>query len=80
MTHYWVKLMDDLGLRAKLHDLRHSAITIMLADGVSPAIVAEVAGHASMDFTRRRYGHLQPEHLRSAGDAMARAYGEACER
>ena len=72
--------MDDLGLRAKLHDLRHSAITIMLADGVSPGIVAEVAGHASMDFARRRYGHLQPEHLRSAGDAMARAYGEACER
>jgi hypothetical protein len=47
----------------------------MLADGVSPAIVAEVAGHASMAFTVRRYGYLQPERLREAADAMARAYG-----
>jgi len=75
LTHYAGKLMRNLGINAKLHDLRHSAATVMLAAGVSPAIVAEVMGHASMSFTHNRYGHLQPDHLRSAADAMASAYG-----
>jgi hypothetical protein len=35
----------------------------------------EVAGHASVSFTDSRYGHLQPEHLRDAAEAMRLAYG-----
>jgi hypothetical protein len=40
------------------------------------AIVAGVAGHADLAFRVRQYGHLLPEHLREAADAMAKAYGD----
>jgi hypothetical protein len=58
-----------------LADLRHAAVTQMIAVGVPLAIVAGVAGHADLAFTVRQYGHLRPEHLREAADAMDKAYG-----
>lgn len=74
LTRYFVRLVARLGLRIRLHDLRHASVTVQLAAGVPLAIVSAVAGHASVAFTARQYGHLQPEHLRSAADAMAHAY------
>jgi len=49
-------------------------VSVQLAAGVPLAIVSEVAGQASVGFTDSRYGHMQPDHLRGAADAMARAY------
>jgi integrase len=50
---------DLTGLR--FHDLRHSAISIWIANGASPKRVAQWAGHASSAFTMDRYGHLFAE-------------------
>jgi integrase len=75
LSRYFRLLTRSLGLKVRLHDLRHAAVTIQLAAGVPLAIVSEVAGHASVSFTDSRYGHLQPEHLRDAAEAMGRAYG-----
>jgi integrase len=69
-------LSRRLGIRARLHDLRHSAVTIQLGAGVPLAVVSAVAGHSSTAFTARQYGHLRPDHLREAADAMERAYRE----
>lgn len=63
-----------LGIRARLPDLRHSAVTVQLAAGVPMPIVSAVAGHSSVAFTVRQYGHLQPEQLSAAADAMSQAY------
>jgi integrase len=38
------------------HSLRHSFVTLLLADGVSPAYVQEQAGHASIELTVGTYG------------------------
>ena len=75
LSHYYRDLTAALGIRTRLHDLRHAAVTQMIAAGVPLAIVAGVAGHADLAFTVRQYGHLRPEHLREADDAMAKAYG-----
>jgi integrase len=75
LSHYYRDLTVRLGMRTRLHDLRHGALTQMIAAGVPLAVVAGVAGHADLAFTVRQYGHLRPEHLREAADAMATAYG-----
>lgn len=75
LSRYFRTLVRRLGLRVRLHDLRHAAVTVQLAAGVPLPIVSAVAGHASVAFTVRQYGHLQPDHLREAAVAMAQAYG-----
>jgi hypothetical protein len=41
----------------RLHDGRHTAATLLLAEGVHPRVVMEVLGNAQM---RDDHGHLQP--------------------
>jgi len=40
------------------HELRHSAASIMLAQGAPLRVVSEVLGHASIAITKDIYGHL----------------------
>jgi integrase len=60
------------GLR--LHDLRHSAVSLWIAAGASGKEVAVRAGHTSVSVVLDRYGHLLPgteERVTDALDAMA---------
>ena len=45
----------------RFHDLRHTAATLALADGVPAKIVSDRLGHASSAFTMDTYGHVVPE-------------------
>jgi len=64
----------NLGLSSMpWHNLRHSAATIMLAQGVPIEVVSRVFGHASIRITADIYGHVSPETNKQAADAMARA-------
>ena len=47
------------------HDLRHSAASYMVQNGVSLRIVGEILGHRDLSVTQR-YAHLSPEHLRES--------------
>jgi integrase len=42
----------------RLYDLRHTAATISLAAGVSPKVISEQLGHASVAFTLDVYSHV----------------------
>ena len=53
-----------------LHELRHSAASLLLAQGVRLEEVSEIVGHSSIRVTADVYGHLQPERLRSATEAL----------
>ena len=44
----------------RLYDLRHTAATLALTAGVSPKIVGEQLGHASVAFTLEVYSHVLP--------------------
>jgi hypothetical protein len=46
--------------RNVVHDLRHTAASVMLARGVTVAEVAAVLGHASPAVTAAVYSHLVP--------------------
>jgi integrase len=43
------------------HALRHSAATLLLAQGVSPRYIAELLGHSQVSFTMQTYAHVLPE-------------------
>jgi integrase len=61
------------GLR--FHDLRHSAATKMLENGVPIATVAQVLGWSASTAIRmaKRYGHIRPEAQRQALESIATA-------
>ena len=63
---HWGAIRERYGLpdRLRLHDLRHSFATILLAAGVSLSVVQELLGHASIRITKDTYGHLETRHLR----------------
>ncbi len=62
------KLLQDAGLPPMhFHDLRHSAATILLAQGVNVKVVSELLGHSDIAITLRVYGHLLPS---MQGDAV----------
>ena len=45
----------------RIHDLRHSYATILLAAGEHPKVVQETLGHASVQLTLDTYSHLLPD-------------------
>lgn len=53
-----------------LHELRHSAASLMLAKGVPLQVVSEVLGHASIRMTSDVYGHILAPDRQAAADAM----------
>jgi integrase len=44
----------------RFHDLRHTAATLLLAEGVHPKIVSEMLGHATITITLDLYSHVVP--------------------
>ena len=63
---YFKPLLKAAGLpNIRLYDLRHTAATLALAAGVSPKIVSEQLGHASVAFTLEVYSHVLP-HMQDA--------------
>ncbi len=54
-------LLERAGLpRMRFHDLRHTAATLLLAQGVHPKVVQEMLGHASIALTLDTYSHVVP--------------------
>ena len=59
--------------RVRFHDLRHSAATMMLAEGVPLAVISEWLGHAGIAITAAHYAAVVPALRQEAADAMDRA-------
>jgi integrase len=61
LTHAFVKFIRRHNLpQIRLHDLRHSHATHMLAAGVHPKIAQERLGHSSVSVTIDLYSHVLP--------------------
>jgi integrase len=56
--------------RQRLHDLRHAAASLWLAQGVSPRVVMETLGHSTITVTMNTYSHVIPALQRDAADRM----------
>ncbi len=56
--------------KIRLHDLRHSVVTLLLARGVPLAMISRYIRHASILTTMDLYGHLAIDDLTAVTDAL----------
>lgn len=69
---HFVSLLAAAGLPAiRFHDLRHTAASIMLNNGVPAIVVSRILGHSSARITLDVYGHLIPHHQEQVARQMA---------
>ena len=54
----------------RFHDLRHTAATLLLSQGVHPKIVSEMLGHSQISVTLDLYSHVTPTLQRDAARAF----------
>lgn len=72
------RLVRGLGYpKLRLHDLRHTAATLMLRQGVHAKIVSEMLGHSSVALTLDTYSHVAPTMQESAAAKMDAALRSA---
>ncbi|KAA3641964.1 MAG: site-specific integrase [Chloroflexi bacterium] len=65
------RLLRDAGLpEIRFHDLRHTAASIMLNNGIPVIVVSMLLGHAKASTTLDVYGHLIPGKQRAAASLM----------
>ena len=72
----WVNVLLHRALAAadlpqiRVHDLRHSAATLLLQKGVHPKVVQELLGHSTIVLTLDTYSHVPPALHQEAANQM----------
>jgi integrase len=61
----------------RMHDLRHTAASILIAQGCQAKFIQEHLGHSSITVTMDRYGHLYPEARNEISNALDAAFAAA---
>jgi integrase len=66
------------GLRIiRFHDLRHTYTSLLIAQGENVKFIQSQLGHASIQTTMDRYGHIIPNTNHGAGERLDRlVFGE----
>ena len=58
LIEHWHQLRQTVGLdQLRFHDLRHTCVSLLLALGVPPHVVREIAGHSDIKVTMTVYAH-----------------------
>ena len=70
----WQRLLREAGVPpARLHDARHTAATLLLAQGVPARVVMELLDHSQITLTLGTYTHVVPDLARDAATRMGNA-------
>jgi integrase len=69
VTHVFRKVAHRAGFEGlRLHDLRHSYTSLMIAAGVNIKVISQSLGHANIGVTLDTYGHLLPSMAKTAAE------------
>jgi integrase len=74
-SHHFNKAQRLAGVSCRFHDLRHTSVALAIAAGAHPKAIQVRMGHASINVTLDRYGHLLPE----LDEAIAQTFGRELE-
>ncbi len=74
-SRVWLPAVEHLEPRPRIHDLRHSHASTLLAAGVPIHIVQARLGHESIQTTVDTYSHLLPDAQMMAANAASLAFG-----
>ena len=70
---FWAPAVEAAGLSPlRIHDLRHTAVSLWIAHGANPKQIAVMAGHTSVSVVLDRYGHLYPQQDEELMDRLER--------
>ncbi len=71
VSRLFVDLCAKYGFRrVRLHDMRHTCVTLLLSLGVNPRVVMEIVGHSAIEMTMNVYGHVSLDSQREALDRL----------
>ena len=71
LYNHYKKIAARIGApESRVHDLRHTCVTVALQEGINPKTVSENAGHYSVAFTMDVYGHLTKKMQEDGADTM----------
>jgi integrase len=59
----------------RLHDLRHTCVTLLLDLGVAPHVVRDIVGHSDIEVTMTIYAHVSLDENRNALRKLGAALG-----
>ncbi len=68
----WTNVRKKAGIKVRLHDLRHTAITKLAESGAGDETIMAIAGHVSRSMLSR-YAHIRTEAKRRALEAISTA-------
>ena len=72
-SRFFKRAVDAAGVAPlRVHDLRHTAVSLWIAAGASPREIASRAGHTSVSIVLDRYGHLLPGSENRVNDELDR--------
>ena len=76
IVRHFKKMLKKAGLpeTTRIHDLRHTFVSFMLAQNVPPKDVQIIAGHADFSTTMDIYGHLMPGAHHEAAKKMDKLF------
>lgn len=70
-TKWWKRFLERKKIRhIRLHDLRHTAATLLIAKNVHAKIISERLGHKNITTTMNIYGHTLPSIDRKASEKI----------
>jgi integrase len=70
-ARFWLPAVaDSVGQPMRFHDLRHSHVALLIAQGAHPAVIASRLGHTSVKTVLDVYGHLYQGLDRNAADTL----------
>lgn len=73
--HWWDKHRAGFSLEGwKLHELRHTFLTLAAEQGVHPSVMQKLAGHSTSRITMDIYTHVNMEAQRDAMDCMQQVF------
>jgi len=79
MTHDFGDLLKKHGLKhIRLHDLRHSCASLLLANGVNLKMIQEWMGHADFSTTANVYSHLDFSNKLESANVLSNALNFTC--
>lgn len=68
---WWRRFLKRTGFKKiRFHDLRHTAATLLISQGVHPKVIAERLGHADIQLTMNTYGHYLEEADQEAANKL----------
>jgi integrase len=73
-SRVWLPAVSHLEPRPRIHDLRHSHASLLLARGIPIHVVSRRLGHSNIQVTVNTYGHLLPDAQMLAAQASSFAF------